>query len=365
VPRKIADGPGPATTPHGVAFPDPSPFAQASAWAKPLFGKAVRRPRLAAGVWGVAVLLIAPAVSRADDARAVARVNGVAITLTQVDRGVDERVPRITGHGALSDARRQVLRAEVLEELIQEELMVQEAKRQGLTVAKSAVDEEAAKIKKRFANPAQYARALSRSGLSESEVRAGVERFLLVSQVTERAVGDKVVVTDATMKAYYDANPSRFVVPEQVHFRQILIAVDPGGSPADWEAAKQRAAGLAKQARAGKSFADLAKTQSDDKATRESGGDMGWVHQGQLDHDEDAAIFGLPVGGVSDPLRTLYGYAVYRVDDKRAAKALTWEEVNKPRLADELRRAEADRLRTAWLADLRRRTKVELLPIQP
>jgi parvulin-like peptidyl-prolyl isomerase len=319
----------------------------------------------ASGLWGVAALLIVPAVCRADDARAVARVNGVAITLTQVDRGVDEKVPRITGHGALSDSRRQVLRAEVLEELIQEELMVQEAKRQGLTVAKTAVDEETAKIKNRFADAAQYARALSRSGLSESEVRAGVERFLLVKHVTERAVSDKVVVTDATMKTYYDANPSRFVVPEQVRYRQLLIAVDPGGSPADWEAAKQRAAALAKQARAGKSFADLATAQSDDSATRESGGDMGWAHRGQLDHDEDAVIFGLPVGGVSDPLRTLYGYAVYRVDDKRAAKALTWDEVNKPRLADELRRAETDRLRAAWLADLRRRAKVELLPTEP
>jgi parvulin-like peptidyl-prolyl isomerase len=76
-------------------------------------------------------------------------------------------------------------------------------------------------------------------------------------------------------------------------------------------------------------------------------------------------IFALPVGGVSDPLRTLYGYAVYRVDDKRAAKALTWDDVNKPRLADELRRAETDRLRAEWLADLRRRAKVELLPTEP
>ncbi|MFZ5875184.1 MAG: peptidylprolyl isomerase [Nitrospirota bacterium] len=355
--------------PSRVAFHDPSPFAQASAWAKPLLSPALGGPwlraGLASGLWGLAVLLVVPAASRAEEARVAARVNGVAITLVQVDRAVDERVPRITGHGALSESRRRELRAQALEDLIQEELMVQEAKRQGLTVTRSAVDEETAKIKKRFADSAQYDRALSRAGLSEAAVRAGVERFLLVKRVTERAVNDKVVVTDATMNAYYDANPSRFVVPEQVRYRHILIAVDPGGSPADWEAAKQRAAGLVKQARAGKPFADLAKTQSDDADTRESGGDRGWVHRGQLEHDEDAVLFALPVAGVSDPLRTLYGYAVYRVDEKRAAKALSWDEVNKPRLADELRRAETDRLREAWLADLRRRAEVELLPTEP
>ncbi|MFZ5861462.1 MAG: peptidylprolyl isomerase [Nitrospirota bacterium] len=294
-----------------------------------------------------------------------ATVNGVAITLAQVDRAVDEKVPRMAGHGTLSDARRQALRAEALEDLIQEELMVQEAKRQKITIAPAAVDEETAKIKRRFTDSAQYTRALSQSGLSESDIRAGVERFLLVKRVTDKAVTDKVAVTDAALKAYYDADPSRFVLPEQVRYRQLLIAVDPGGSSSQWEAAKQRAASLAKEARGKKSFADLAKAQSDDAATRESGGDMGWVHRGRLEHDQDAVIFALPVGGVSEPVRTLYGYAVYRVDEKQAAKALAWEEVNKPRLAEELRLAETTRVRAEWLADLRRRAKVEVSSTAP
>ncbi len=362
MPPKIAERSGSATTPRRAALHDPSPFAQASAWAKPLLGTVRGGPFLRAGL---AVLLVVPAVSRAEDARVAARVNGVSITLAKVDRAVDEKVPRVTGHGALSDSRRRALRAEVLDDLIDEELMVQEAKRRHIALAASTVDEEIAKIRNRFPDAAQYTRALSRSGLSESDVRAGVERFLLVKRLTDLAVAEKVAVTDAAMKAYYDANPSRFVLPEQVRYRHILIAVDPGGSPAEWDAAKQRAAGLAKQARGGKSFADLAKTQSDDAATRDSGGNMGWVHRGRLEHDQDAAIFALSLGGVSDPVRTLYGYAVYRVEEKQAAKALSWDEVNKPRLADELRRAETDRVRAEWVADLRRRADVEMLPTEP
>lgn len=308
--------------------------------------------------WSVTPVLAA-------DPPVAARVNGVAITLAQVDRTVNEKVPRMAGHGTLSEPRRKALRAEVLEDLIYEELMVQEAKRQKLSIDASKVDEETAKVRKRFADDAQYTRALSRSGLSESDVRVGVERFLLVQRLTDLAVTDKVTITDAAMKTYYDADPSRFMLPEQVRYQRILIAVDPGGSSAQWEAAKQRAANLATQTRGGKPFADLAKTQSDDTATRESGGDMGWVHRGRLEHDEDAAVFALPVGGVSNPVRTLYGYEVYRVAEKQAAKALSWAEVNKPRLADELRRAETDRRRAEWVADLRRRAKVEVLPTEP
>lgn len=295
----------------------------------------------------------------------VARVNGVPITLARVNRAVDDRVPRISGHGSISDARREDLRSQAVQELIQEELMVQDAKRRKITVAAADVDHEMAKMRTRFSDQAQYQLALSRAGLSEAEVRKGVERHLLVKAVTQKEVTDKVAVTEASMRAYYDADPSRFVVPEQVQYRQILIAVDPGGNPAQWEAAKQRAAELGDLARRGRSFSELAATYSDDRATRDSGGDMGWVHRGRLDHDQEDAIFALAPGGVSQPVRTLYGYAIYRVEAKQASRALSWEEVNKPRLAEELRRAKAEELRAAWLEDLRRRAVVEMSSPEP
>ncbi len=309
--------------------------------------------------------VIVPRAGYSAEGTVVARVNGVAITAAQVDRAVDDKVPRITGHGAISESRRQALRTEVLEELIQEELVVQHAKRLGLSAPASAVDAELAKIRQRFPDAAQYQRALSRSGLSESDVKRGVERYLLVKAATERAVNAKVSVTDASMRAYYDADPSRFVVPEQAHYRQILIAVDPGGSPAQWEAAKQRAAALAKQVRGGASFSVLARSHSQDQDTRDSGGEMGWVHRGQLDPEQEAVIFGLSHGEVSDPVRTLYGFAIYFLETKKAPRALSWEEVNKQRLADELRSAETGRIRSEWLADLRRRATVEIVSTTP
>ena len=292
-------------------------------------------------------------------------VNGVPITMAAVDRAVDEKVPRISGHGTISAGRRTVLRAEVLEELIAEELMVQEAKRQGVQVSASAIDDEVAEVKKRFPDSARYAQALARNGMSEEGVRRGIERYLLTKAVFDREVMAKVEVTENTMRVYYDADPSRFVVPEQAQYRQMLIAVDPGGSPAEWNAAQARAAELAKQARAGTSFGDLAKAHSQHDASREQGGDMGWVHRGQLDHDEETAIFALKPGGISNPVRTLHGFAIYRLEAKKSQRALTYDEVNKTRLADELRRAETDRVRSAWLADLRQRATVAIRPSEP
>lgn len=354
-----------SSAPPGQGLPNSRLFAQAPTWAKPLLGTPSAAARVRAGLVVAMAVIAVPKLGYSADDAVAALVNGVPVTLAQVNRAVNERVPRITGHGAISETRREALRTEVLRELIEEELMVQDAKRLKLTVSSAAVDEELAKIRKRFAEPAQYQLALSRSGLSEPEVRRGLERYLLVKAVTEREVTAKVAVTDASMRAYYDADPSRFTLPEQVHYRHILVAVDPAGSPSQWDAAKRRAAELADLARRGQSFAELAQAHSDDRATRETGGDMGWVHRGRLDHEQDEALFALAPGGVSGPVRTLYGYAIYRAEAKKAPHRLSWDEVNKTRLADELRRAEADRRRAAWLADLRRRAVVEIPSPEP
>jgi parvulin-like peptidyl-prolyl isomerase len=63
---------------------------------------------------------------------------------------------------------------------------------------------------------------------------------------------------------------------------------------------------------------------------------------------------------VSDPVRTLYGYAVYQVDAKKPQRALAYDDVNTARLTEELRRAETDRVRSVWLTALRQRATVEV-----
>jgi hypothetical protein len=94
-------------------------------------------------------------------------------------------------------------------------------------------------------------------------------------------------VTEKTMRTYYDADPSRFVVPEQAQYRQILIAVDPGGS-GRLEGCPGWAAELAKQARGRRS--PIWQTRTPNTSEPEQGEDMGWVHRGQLDHDESNGL---------------------------------------------------------------------------
>ena len=168
---------GSRAIPPAVGSRTGSLFAQASAWAKPLLRPTGLR-RVIGICWGSAIVLavvLGTGVALADEPPIAAVVNGVPITMAAVDRAVDEKVPRISGHGTISPGRRTVLRAEVIEDMIAEELMVQEAKRQELKATASAIDDEVAKVKKRFPDSARYAQVLARNGMSEEGVRRGIE----------------------------------------------------------------------------------------------------------------------------------------------------------------------------------------------
>jgi hypothetical protein len=111
-------------------------------------------------------------VALAADRPIAAVVDQRPITVAAVDRAVEEKVPRISGHGTISEGRRTVLRAEVIEDMIAEELMVQEAKRQGLK-ASHRRSTTRWRRSKTVSDSARYAQALARNGMSEEGIRLG------------------------------------------------------------------------------------------------------------------------------------------------------------------------------------------------
>jgi peptidyl-prolyl cis-trans isomerase C len=127
-----------------------------------------------------------------------------------------------------------------------------------------------------------------------------------------------VKVDDATEKQYFEEHKSEY---ETVHSRHILIRMK--GSPLTLRAGKQeltdeealaKAQELRKKILAGGDFAALAKTESDDATSGANGGDLGSIKRGQMVTEFDQAVFSLPVGQVSEPVKTRYGYHLIKVE---------------------------------------------------
>ncbi len=147
---------------------------------------------------------------------------------------------------------------------------------------------------------------------------------------------------ERTLRDRYEEQRARFVEPEQRLASHILIQVPANADAATEQRARDRAADLARQAREGADFAELAREHSDDIGSRNDGGDIGWIEQGLLDADFERALYALEIGGVSEPVRTSDGWHVILLRDVREGEVQEFAEV-RDTLERELLESERER----------------------
>jgi peptidyl-prolyl cis-trans isomerase C len=153
-----------------------------------------------------------------------------------------------------------------------------------------------------------------------------------------------ITVTDEDIEQYYTLNKEKFVVPEQVKARHILIKVSPDASDEEKKKTLEKAQGILKKAKEGKDFAKLSETYSDDPGSRQRGGDLGFFGRGRMVKPFEDAAFSLRPGEMSEIVETRFGYHIIKVEDYHESRAKTMEEVKdiiKKQLMDELTRAKA------------------------
>jgi parvulin-like peptidyl-prolyl isomerase len=147
-----------------------------------------------------------------------------------------------------------------------------------------------------------------------SAFRLEVRRSLTIKKAYDREVTSRCQVGADEAERYYADNPSRFVVPEQLHVHAITIGVDPSSSARQWAEASARANEVLRQLWSGASFDDMARRHSTDPS-RDKGGDMGMFHRGTLSDEFEAVTRGMKPGDISDVIQTLYGYHIIRVTE--------------------------------------------------
>jgi peptidyl-prolyl cis-trans isomerase D len=171
----------------------------------------------------------------------------------------------------------------------------------------------------------------------ESEIKASYEKnkakyLVPEKRVVRYALADvnqlrqTTQVSDDDLKARYQQDIQQYQVPNRVHVDHILL-MTVGKTPAEIEEIRQKAEDVLKQARKGAKFEDLAKKYSEDPGTKDKGGDLGWITQGQTVPEFEKAAFTLPKGTISDLVKTQYGFHIIKVLDKETAHTKTFEEV--------------------------------------
>ena len=177
----------------------------------------------------------------------------------------------------------------------------------------------------------------SKITLSDADIKAAYEKNKARYQVPEERVVRYAIVDvnqirqnlhipDSQLEAQYKQNIQQYQVPNRVHVEHILF-LTVGKTDAEAEEIKKRAEDVLKQVKKGANFEELAKKYSEDPGTKDKGGDLGWIVQGQTVPEFEKVAFSLPKGSISDLVKTQYGFHIIKIIDKETMHTKSFEEV--------------------------------------
>jgi peptidyl-prolyl cis-trans isomerase D len=168
-------------------------------------------------------------------------------------------------------------------------------------------------------------------------------------------------ISQDQIHSYYDQHIDSYKLPERAHVAHILFKTV-GKTDAEAEEIRKKAEDVLKKAKSGANFGDLAKQYSDD-TTKDKGGDLDWIVRGQTVPEFEQAAFSLPIGSISDLVKTQYGFHIVKVIDRQAARTETRDQVF-PQILGTLQEEEAQRqaedLSGQIAAELRRSGRVSV-----
>jgi len=132
-------------------------------------------------------------------------------------------------------------------------------------------------------------------------------------------------ISQDQIRAYYNDHIDSYKQPDRAHVAHILFKTV-GKTDAESEEIRKKAEDVLKKAKSGANFGDLAKQYSED-TSKDKGGDLDWIVRGQTVPEFEQAAFTLPIGSVSDLVKTQYGFHIIKVLDRQAARTQTLDEV--------------------------------------
>lgn len=153
----------------------------------------------------------------------------------------------------------------------------------------------------------------------------------------------QVLISDEILEQQFEEQKARFITSEERLASHILITLDQNADDATVETAKQKAQSLAKRAREGEDFAELAKDNSDDFGSAPNGGDLGWLEPGVMVQAFEDALYSLDSGAISDPVKTGFGYHIIQSREIKPSHGMTFAEA-KEQLQSEYSSEQAESL---------------------
>jgi len=298
----------------------------------------------------------------------VAKVNGVELRSDYIRFRVNLDMRRIGQ--SLNTQQKAKLAGAIIEKEIVRELMYQEGQTKGSGVSPETVEKELQAFKKSYGSEEKFQETLKLRGLSEDELKKGIEVDLIAKNLLDDRVKGKVHVTDTQVKKFYEDKKENFKRPDSFRVRHIFVAYVPfdvveNTPPEEMKekAGEYRAASKKKidevygKVKNGGNFEELAKQYSDDKGSAGKGGDLDFMYKGVFDPIFDKAVASLKIGETSDIVETEFGYHIIQLMETRPADYAPFAEVEES-IQKHLFMTEAQKLVGRYVEALRKKADI-------
>ncbi len=250
--------------------------------------------------------------------RVVAVVDDDVVMASELQQRMDTITQQIAAQNVQAPPI-DILRRQVLEQLIVERLQLQMGARAGVTIAEEELDQAIARVQQNMgASPQEFQRKLEADGISNNAFRQQIRQELIIRRVEQGSVGRRIQITDQDINNFLRSKEGEFWKSPQYQLGHILIPVSSSAPAEDVTAARAKAESIYEKSTNGEDFRALAISNSAGQNALQ-GGDLGWRKTVELPTLFADALEGLSVGDTTKPFRSDAGFHLLKIHEQRGA----------------------------------------------
>src|SRR3984957_4990910 len=289
-------------------------------------------------------LLVLSACKKSIPADVAATVNNHAITYTELQRTYQQSQLATPGQGS-SEEQTMAQKLELLRSLIDDEIMLQRAEKQGLLAGDADVETKLTELKAPYTRE-QFEQQLRGSKMTLDDLKSKIRHQLSIQKLINKEITSHITITDADVTSFYNEKKPGFNLAEpRVHMAQILVTPNPDPNVRNLKNSKaqndieagRKIREIQERLQRGEDFAMVAQSYSEDSNSAPNGGGLGFLPDLALEKaniELRKMVVALAPGAISPIIHTQEGYRIFKIISKESAGQ---RELNDPRVQQSIR----------------------------
>ena len=273
----------------------------------------------------------------------IATIDGVKISVGELNERFTKGLHVSIDRSSLTPEDYELLKEEVLNSLIDEKIMLLRAGELSLSVSDAELEKKIEEIKESSSGE-DFERIVSAQKINYNAWKEELRKRMVLEKLTASDVNAKITVKENEARIYYRTYRRMYPPEKRVHVAQIVVRD------------RDKAEMILNRLKSGEDFGTVAREESiGPEAVK--GGDLGFISQGVMPEEIDAAIFSHPLGEISPVIKSVYGYHIFKIIEIHEGTKIKWGDI-KEQVTRDLRKQKEEKAYVQWIESLKSKTVI-------